>query len=38
LISFDPANKLVLSSTGKPEVRVCNFELIRRLAVESAAK
>ncbi len=31
LISFDPANQLVLSSTGKPEVRVCNFELIRRL-------
>jgi len=31
LISFDPAQKLVLDSAGKPEVRRCNFELIRRL-------
>ncbi|MGA2241047.1 MAG: hypothetical protein ABSH11_03300 [Verrucomicrobiota bacterium] len=30
LISFDPAQKLVLDTTGKPEVRLCNFELIRR--------
>lgn len=35
LISFDPTNKLVLGSTGKPEVRVCNFELIRRLPERS---
>jgi len=30
LISFDPQQKLVLDSTGKPEVRLCNFELVRR--------
>jgi hypothetical protein len=30
LISFDPAQKLVLDTKGKPEVRLCNFELIRR--------
>jgi len=30
LISFDPAQKLVLDSQGKPEVRLCNFELVRR--------
>jgi hypothetical protein len=32
LISFDPEQKLVLDSTGKPEVRLCNFELVRRRA------
>jgi hypothetical protein len=31
LISFDPAHRLVLGSTGKPETRLCNFELIRRI-------
>jgi hypothetical protein len=31
LVSFDAADKLVLGSLGKPEVRLCNFELIRRL-------
>ena len=30
LISFDAADKLVIGSFGKPEVRLCNFELIRR--------
>ena len=30
LISFDPEQKLVLDSTGKPEVRLCNFELVHR--------
>ncbi|MCU0785361.1 MAG: hypothetical protein MUF81_15170 [Verrucomicrobia bacterium] len=35
LISFDPAQKLVLDSTGKPEVRRCNFELLRRLPPQS---
>jgi hypothetical protein len=30
LISFDPEQKLVLDSAGKPEVRLCNFELVRR--------
>lgn len=31
LISFDSAKSLVIGSTGKPEVRLCNFELIRRV-------
>jgi hypothetical protein len=31
LISFDPEQHLVLGSTGKPELRLCNFEFIRRL-------
>ena len=31
LISFDPQQKLVLDASGKPEVRLCNFELVRRL-------
>ena len=30
LISFGPDMQLVLATTGKPEVRLCNFELIRR--------
>jgi len=30
LISFDAEEKMVLGSLGKPEVRLCNFELIRR--------
>ena len=30
LLSFDPSNKLVIGSIGKPEARLCNFELIRR--------
>ena len=30
LISFDPSNKLVMGSFGKPEARLCNFELVRR--------
>ena len=30
LVSFDAAEKLVIGSLGKPEVRLCNFELIRR--------
>src|SRR3954471_11117981 len=31
LISFDSAKNLVLGPSGKPEVRLCNFELVRRL-------
>jgi hypothetical protein len=31
LVSFDADEKLVIGSLGKPEVRLCNFELIRRL-------
>ncbi len=30
LISFDPRQELVLDAAGKPEVRLCNFELVRR--------
>ncbi|MGA2176756.1 MAG: hypothetical protein ABSH38_17405 [Verrucomicrobiota bacterium] len=30
LISFDPEGKLVLDAEGKPEVRLCNFEFVRR--------
>jgi hypothetical protein len=30
LISFDTEQKLVLDTLGKPEVRLCNFELLRR--------
>jgi hypothetical protein len=30
LISFDPKQKLVRDSSGRPEVRLCNFELVRR--------
>jgi len=30
LISFDSQQNLLLDSTGKPEVRLCNFELVRR--------
>jgi hypothetical protein len=30
LISFGPDMQMVLAATGKPEVRLCNFELIRR--------
>jgi hypothetical protein len=29
LISFDSEQHLVLDTLGKPEVRLCNFELIR---------
>jgi hypothetical protein len=29
LISFDPEHHLVLDTFGKPEVRLCNFELVR---------
>jgi hypothetical protein len=29
LISFDAQQKLVLDQSGKPEVRLCNFELVR---------
>jgi hypothetical protein len=34
LVSFDSWERLVLGSFGKPEVRLCNFELIRRVAAE----
>jgi hypothetical protein len=32
LISFGPDMQLVLGATGKPEVRLCNFELLRHCA------
>jgi hypothetical protein len=31
LISLDPAKRLVCDTMGKPEVRLCNFELVRRM-------
>jgi hypothetical protein len=30
LLSFNAAEELVIGSLGKPEVRLCNFELVRR--------
>ena len=30
LLSFDAEEKLVIGTVGKPEARLCNFELIRR--------
>lgn len=33
-ISFGPDMHLVLGTTGKPEVRLCNFELVRRRATD----
>jgi hypothetical protein len=30
LISFDPAQQLVRDTLGKPELQLCNFELVRR--------
>ena len=32
LVSFGPDNKLVLDTFGKPQLRLCNFEMIRRIA------
>ena len=32
LLSFDAEDKLVIGSMDKPEVRLCNFELVRRIA------
>jgi len=32
LVSFGPDMQLVLGTAGKPEVRLCNFELVRRRA------
>ena len=37
LISFDPAEKLVMESSDKPEARLCNFELVRRRPANEAA-
>jgi len=37
LISFDPAEKLVMESMDKPEARLCNFELVRRRPADEAA-
>jgi hypothetical protein len=31
LLSFSPDKKMVKDTFGKPEVRFCNFELIRKL-------
>jgi hypothetical protein len=32
LISVGPDNQLVLDTMGKPELRLCNFEFVRRIA------
>jgi hypothetical protein len=32
LISFDPEQKLVVDASGVPEVRLCNFELVRPMS------
>jgi hypothetical protein len=37
LISFNPEDKMVLSTLGKPDFRLCNFEFVRRLPVEHPA-
>jgi hypothetical protein len=37
LISFDATGRLVIGSLGKPEVRLCNFELVRRRAAPPQA-
>jgi hypothetical protein len=31
LVSFDAEKRLVVDETGRPEVRLCNFELVRRV-------
>lgn len=31
LLSYDPAGALIIGADGTPEVRLCNFELIRRI-------
>jgi hypothetical protein len=36
LLCFDFENRLVLDEAGKPEVRLCNFELVRRMAQASS--
>jgi hypothetical protein len=35
LISFDADQQLVRDAAGKPEVRLCNFELVRRFSTAS---
>jgi hypothetical protein len=37
LLSFDPTEKLVMDSLGKPAARLCNFELVRRLPADVTA-
>lgn len=37
LISFDPENRLVCDTLGKPELRLCNFELVRPLPLPAAS-
>jgi hypothetical protein len=37
LVSFDAGEKMVIGSLGKPEVRLCNFELIRRRPAAAAS-
>ncbi|MGC8829470.1 MAG: hypothetical protein ACP5TE_06805 [Verrucomicrobiia bacterium] len=34
LITFTPDDKLLIDTFGKPEVRLCNFELVKPLGIE----
>lgn len=36
LISFTADNKLVIDTVGKPELRICNFELVRPLKAKES--
>jgi hypothetical protein len=36
LLSFSPQNRLTLDTLGKPEVRLCNFELMRHVTTAVA--
>jgi hypothetical protein len=35
LISFNSQNQMTMDTAGRPEVRLCNFELIRPMVAES---
>ena len=37
LISFDPENRLVHDTFGKPAVRLCQFDLIRKISTANSA-
>lgn len=34
LLTFDPDDKLLIDTFGKPEVRLCNFELVKPIGIE----
>jgi hypothetical protein len=35
LITFNPDGQLVIDSFGKPEVRLCNLELVKPISLSS---